>query len=587
MHRSVNDRIVGVLVVGLFLLVAIWVRCVWLQTLTPHRYLALARRQQRTTQSLRANRGVIYDRNGRVLAISMEAPSVYANARRIKNKSEMAHRLANITGTSEKMIKQRLSKDKGFVWIARQLDPSVESSIRSLQRFGVGVREEPKRIYPHGQLASHIIGFVDIDQKGLEGIELTHNGVLQGQEGWRSTLKDAKGDLLIGPWTSQTQPVDGYDVVLTIDTVVQQVVEETLDWATDEFNAKGGYVVVMDPSTGEVLAMASRPSYDANEPGKVPTEYRRNRAVTDLFEPGSVMKVLTAAALLEDGLITPEERLFCENGEYSTVGRHILHDHTPHGTMTFHDIIRLSSNIGVAKAAQRLAPEKLYSWMRAFGLGSKTGIDVPGEVSGILSKPEKWSKLTPYMIPIGQEIAVTPIQLAVMTSVIANGGERVQPYIIQRVQTSEGQIIRSTSPKLPERIISTETAAMVQHMMSSVVESGTGRLAKVQGLTVAGKTGTAQKVESNGRYSHSQFVASFVGFGPVPDSQNIWGSLTRPKFVIVISMDEPHPIYFGGQVSAPMFKRIVEQLRGYWELDKRPFTEPDVVGIDSTRDQHV
>ena len=503
---------------------------------------------------------MITDRLGRPLALSAPAPSVFANARMVSDKREMAERLADAVGRDTRMIERRLQRDKGFVWIARQVDPAATPALTGLRNSGIGLLEESKRLYPHGRLASHLLGFVDIDERGLEGLELIYNGALRGQDGWRSTLRDARGHILIGPWTDEVQPADGYDMVLTIDSVVQEVAEDTLDWGVAKYHAKGGSVIVMDPYTGAVLALANRPSYDPNTPAQTPADTRRNRAVTDVFEPGSTFKIVTASALLEEGRITPQEEIFCENGAYPTVAHHVLHDHTPHGTLAFHDVIKYSSNIGTAKAAQRLKPEELYRYIRAFGIGQKTGIDVPGEVSGLLNPPSQWSKLSPFIIPIGQEVGVTPVQLAVVTAVIANGGVRVRPFVVDRLQTADGHVIRSVGTSASTRVISPETAAVLQDMLSAVVESGTGQLANVQGLTVAGKTGTAQKLEPTGRYSHSRFVASFVGFGPVPDS----------RFVIVVCVDEPRPLYFGGVVAAPMFKRIVEQLASYWGLERTP-----------------
>ena len=552
--RPTNDRIIGTLLVGLALLGILWARCVWLQLLAAPRYTAIAESQHRAAQTLRARRGAVVDRHGRILAVSIPAPSVFANAREVSAKRDLAQRLASVVGKDAKMIQRRLEQDKGFVWVARQVDLALTPELLTLRDDGVGILEELKRFYPHDRLASHVVGFVDIDQRGLEGLELAFNGMLQGQDGWRSTLRDARGELLIGPWTTQLDPVDGYDMVLTIDGVVQQVAEEVLDWGASKYHAKGGSIIVMEPDTGAILAMANSPSYDANAPAEVQADRRRNRAVTDVFEPGSIFKIVSASALLEEGRISPEETIFCENGAWPTVGRHVLHDHRPHGLLSFHDVIRLSSNIGTSKAAQRLTPEELYRYLQAFGFGHKTGVELPGEVSGLLAPPARWSKLSPFIIPIGQEIAATPIQLAVMTAVIANGGLRVRPHLVERFQTPDGRVIRAAADPERTRIISPETARTLQHMLTSVVESGTGQLANVQGLTVAGKTGTAQKIEPTGRYSHSRFVASFVGFGPVPDS----------RFVIVVSMDEPRPLYFGGVVAAPMFKRMVEQLAGYW-----------------------
>lgn len=560
MVRPTNDRIIGAMLVGLALVGVLWVRCVWLQLLAAPHYASYALAQQQLAEPLPARRGTIYDRAGRPLAISVPVPSVYANARQVKAKGDLAQRLSHTVQGNREMIRRRLEKDKGFVWIARQVDPGLAPSLLALRSEGVGLLEEPKRFYPHGRLAGHLLGFVDIDQQGLEGLELALNGALQGQSGWRSTLRDAKGDRLIGPWTTQTDAVDGYDLVLTIDGVVQEVAEDALAWGVKKYHAKGGSVIVMDPLTGAILALANAPAYDPNHPAEASAESRRNRAVTDLFEPGSIFKVVTAAALFEEGRITPEEPIFCENGKFAIPGRHTLHDHTPHGTMPFKDVIKFSSNIGTVKAAQRLTPKELHHAITTFGFGRRTGIDMPGEVSGIVPPTNRWSKTSPYNIPIGQGVAVTPIQLAVMTAAVANGGLQVQPHIVDRLQTPEGQLVRSHVVREPVRIIRRDVAETLQSILASVVESGTGQLAKVQGLTVAGKTGTAQKIEPTGRYSHSRYVASFVGFGPVPDS----------RFVIVVSMDEPRPMYFGGVVSAPMFKRMVEQLASYWNLEREP-----------------
>ncbi len=558
-RATTDDRIIGALLIGLGLLGILWVRCVWLQLIAARRYTAVAASQHWVSATLPSRRGTIVDRAGRPLALSAPVPSVFADARRVRDKREVAGQLATLVGRDARFIQRRLERDKGFVWVARQIDPGLTPKLLVLRDAGIGIVEEPKRLYPHGRLASHLLGCVDIDQQGLEGLELAYNGVLRGHDGWRATLRDAKGDLLLGPWTSEVQPIDGYDLALTIDSVVQQVAEDALEWGVGKYHAKGGSILVMEPSTGAILAIANAPGFDPNLRGRVSPEARRNRAVTDLFEPGSTFKIVTAAALLEERRVTLDERFFCEGGAYPTVARYVLHDHRPHGMLSFHDVIRLSSNIGTAKAAQRLKPDELYRYIRAFGFGRKTGVDLPGEVNGLLAPPAQWSRLSPFAIPIGQEIAVTPMQLAVMTAVVANGGWRIRPSIVSRVQSADGRIIRSARAPEPVRVISPDTASALQTILTSVVESGTGQLAKVHGLAVAGKTGTAQKIEPGGHYSHSRFVASFVGFGPVPDA----------RFVIVVSVDEPRPLYFGGVVAAPMFKRIVEQLASYWGLERQ------------------
>lgn len=556
--RTTNERILAVLAVGLGLLGVLWARCVYLQVLDPRGYAKIADAQHRVTQPLHAIRGTITDRHGRPLALSIAAPSVFADARRVHEKSTMASRLARLTGKDAAAIRHRLERDKGFVWIARQVDYELLPTLMELRDAGIGTQEELRRVYPQGRLGAHLLGFVNVDHQGLEGLELSFNASLRGEDGITSTLRDAKGDSLVGPWTRHVEPVDGGDLALTIDSVVQQAAEEALDWGAKKFRARGGSIIVMDPYSGEILAMANYPTYDPNEPGKASPERRRNRAVTDLFEPGSIFKIVTAAALLETGKVRPEETFFCENGAWPTVSGHVLHDHHGHGTLTFREVISLSSNIGTAKAAQRLTPEELYGFIRAFGFGRKTGIDVPGEISGIVPNPKTWWKVSMYNIPIGQGIAVTPIQLAVMTSIIANGGLRVTPHVISSVRAPGGRVIRPSRRPEPERVLSYATATTMQSILTDAIESGTGQLAKVQGLTVAGKTGTAQKLEPSGRYSHSRYVASFVGFGPVPDS----------RVVITVSMDEPRTTYFGGTVSAPMFRRIIEQLAAYWGLER-------------------
>lgn len=550
----------------LALLGVLWVRCLWLQVIQSGELSRRAAAQHWVSRAVPAPRGTVYDRTGRILAMSVRVPSVFGNPRQVTS-TRLASDMASLLGQPKPLVARRLARRKGFVWLARHVDPALLPKLAMLRSEGIGVVEEVQRVYPNGRLASHVLGHVDIDQYGLEGLELALDGALQGHPGAFETLRDAKGDLLIGPWTVQREAAPGSSVVLTVDSVVQGIAEDALSFGVEKFHAKGGSVIVMDPDTGAILAMATRPTFDPHAAGRAKTEARRNRAITDLAEPGSVFKVVTAAALLEEGRVEPSEQFFCENGKYPTIGRHVLHDHRPHGWLSFHDVIAMSSNIGTAKAASRLKPDELYRYIRAFGFGSKTGIELPGEVSGIVPKPARWSKLSPFIIPIGQEIAVTPIQLAVMMSVIANGGLKVQPYLIERVEAPDGRVIRAHRAGKPERLLKPETAAALHPMLSSVVESGTGQLAKVPGLAVGGKTGTAQKLEPNGRYSHSKFVASFIGYGPVPEAAP---AAEGAKFVVVVTIDEPRPLYFGGVVAAPVFRRVVESLASYWGLKPAP-----------------
>jgi cell division protein FtsI (penicillin-binding protein 3) len=341
------------------------------------------------------------------------------------------------------------------------------------------------------------------------------------------------------------QPVDGLDLVLTIDEVIQYIAERELDKAFKKYNAKAASIVVMDPHTGRILAIANRPTYDLNRRTGVSKDAMRNRAICDLFEPGSVFKIVTAAAALEEKKVTESDVFFCENGAYRVGGR-ILHDHRPHGNLTFRQVIEESSNIGTVKIAQLLGPDALYRYIRAFGFGSKLGIDLSGEISGMISAPRSWSKTSITSIPMGQEVGVTALQLASAISVIANGGQLMKPYIVDSVRDNQGRIIKQNKPALLRKVISVDTAMRIKKILTGVVEEGTGRMGKVAGFSAAGKTGTAQKLEPNGTYSHSKFIASFIGFAPAED----------PILAIVVTVDEPHPYYFGGVVAAPVFQKV-------------------------------
>jgi cell division protein FtsI (penicillin-binding protein 3) len=315
----------------------------------------------------------------------------------------------------------------------------------------------------------------------------------------------------------------------------------------------------MDPHTGRILAMANRPTYDLNDHSNVSKDTIRNRAICDLFEPGSVFKIVTASAALEEKRVSEEDVFFCENGAYRVGGR-ILHDHTSHGNLTFKQVIEESSNIGTVKVAQLLGPDILYRYIKAFGFGSKLGIDLSGEISGMISPVRYWSKTSITAIPIGQEVGVTALQLASAISVIANGGQLMKPYVIDSVRDNQGRLVKQNKPVLVRKVISLDTAMRIKKILTGVVEEGTGKLGKVQGFSAAGKTGTAQKLEPNGSYSHSKFVASFIGFAPAED----------PLLTIVVMVDEPHPYYFGGVVAAPVFQKVAGDVIRYLKGNQIP-----------------
>ncbi|MDD5115510.1 MAG: penicillin-binding transpeptidase domain-containing protein [Candidatus Omnitrophica bacterium] len=521
---------------------------------------SLAKKQHNQFVELEPRRGTIYDCNLKAQAFNLSMDSLYAEPNTIKgrDKEEVIDKLLPILGTGRDYLKDRIYRKKSFIWLARKLPPEKSAAIKALRLKGLGFMKETKRIYPNSYLASHVIGFSGMDNVGLAGAEKDFDGYLKGTAGWAVFLRDARQNKL-DIWEKMVLPVDGMDLVLTIDEVIQYIAERELDKVFRDFHAKGASIVVMDPHTGRILAMASRPSYDLNNYSSADSAHMRNRAICDLFEPGSVFKIVTASAALEEKKITEEDKIFCENGSYR-VGGHILHDHRPHGILSFREVIEESSNIGTVKVAQLLGPDIVYQYLRAFGFGSKLGIDISGEISGMIKQPRAWSKTSISAIPIGQEVGVTALQLASAISVIANGGQLMKPYIVDSIRDRQGRVIKQNKPVLIRKVISVDTAMRIKKILTGVVEVGTGRLAKVPGFSAAGKTGTAQKLEPNGAYSHNKFVASFIGFAPAED----------PLLAIVVTVDEPRPYYFGGVVAAPVFQKVAADAIRYIKGNEIP-----------------
>jgi len=521
-------------------------RLLFIQIFRSSYLTSIAKKQHNQFVELEPRRGTIYDCNFKAQAFNLSMDSLYAEPNSIKEKDKgyIIDKLMPILGTDRAYLYDRLYRKKAFIWLARKLPPEKSEAIKALKLKGLGFMKETKRIYPNSYLASHIIGFSGMDNQGLEGIERDFDKYLKGSEGWAVFLRDARQKKL-DIWEKMVLPVDGMDIVLTIDEVIQYIAERELDKAFKAFHAKGASIIVMDPHTGRILAMASRPTYDMNNYSSSGRDSIRNRSICDLFEPGSVFKIVTASAALEEKRITEEDKIFCENGSYRIGGR-ILHDHRSHGVLTFKEVIEESSNIGTVKVAQLLGPDKVYQYLKAFGFGAKLGIDLSGEISGMIKPPRAWSKTSISAIPIGQEVGVTALQLASAISVIANGGQLMKPYIIDSIRDKDGRIIKQNKPVLIRKVISVDTAMRIKKILTGVVEEGTGKLAKVSGFSAAGKTGTAQKIEPNGAYSHSKFVASFIGFAPAED----------PILAIVVTVDEPRPYYFGGVVAAPVFQKV-------------------------------
>lgn len=530
----------------------------------------IAKKQHSLFVELQPRRGTIYDSNLKPLAVNISMDSLYASANEIPDtdKEAIIRQLSPILNVGHAYLRDRLYRKKSFIWLARKITPQQSEAIKRLDIKGLDFIKESKRCYPNGYLASQFIGFCDLDNKGLEGIELYYDKYLKGESGFALFLRDARQKKL-DLYEKTILPKDGYGLVLTIDEVIQYIVEREADEVFKTHRARGVSILVMDPHTGEILALVNRPTFDLNEYADASKESIRNRSICDLLEPGSVFKIVTAAAALEEKKVVEEDKFFCENGSYR-LANHILHDHRPHGWLTFREVIEQSSNIGTTKVAQVLGPGILSRYIKLFGFGLKLGVDLPGEISGMVREPRFWSKLSIGAIPIGQEIGVTPLQLISAISVISNGGQLMKPYIVKEIRDKHGQTIKSFSPTLIRKVISVDTAARMKKILAGAVENGTGRLARMSGFSAAGKTGTAQKLEPNGTYSHRKFIASFIGFAPVED----------PLIAIAVIVDEPRPYYFGGVVAAPAFKNIATDVLKYL---KKSQPQDQIIALNETK----
>lgn len=549
-------RLYAVIFSFLFFLLLLSFRLLYIQFFRANFLNTLAEKQHNLFTELEPRRGTIFDRKLRPLGINVSCDSLYAVPVEIKDKYGAAKQLNNILNLEMSYLLNRLNRKKYFIWIERKISDDKADKIKELGIKGLGFIKESRRFYPNKEIASQILGFAGTDNDGLEGLELGYDAYLKGEPGWLRCIRDAKQRALV--MSEKIMPArDGYDLVLTIDEVIQFIAEYELDNIYKKSRAKAATIIIMDPNTGEILALANRPTFNPENPA-ASFEERRNRAIADYFEPGSVFKIVTAAAALENGIVKESDRFFCENGEYR-VANHILHDHQSHGWLTFREVMIESSNIGVTKVAQKTGPNLIYKYAKLFGFGSRSGIDLPGEISGSLKHPSQWSKTSIGAIPIGHETGVTVLQLTNMIASVANGGLLYKPYIVKAVKDSHGEIIKEFSPVMLHRVISEDTAQRLKDILAAVVSEGTGRLAALDNFSVAGKTGTAQKIEG-GRYSHDKFIATFVGFAPVEN----------PRIAVVVMVDEPRGTYFGGTVSAPVFKNVADKVLKYLEADNFP-----------------
>ena len=537
------------------LFVALMVRLVWIQCVRHEKYAAYADRLHHTRITLPARRGLIVDRNGRTLAITTEVNSVFADPAAVRDKDRTASVLAAVLGGDVQEIRGKLDRKKRFVWIQRKVPEPQAEAISKQSLSGIGFVKEDKRSYACGRLACHVLGFVDLDNVGREGIELLFDSCLSGTPGSREVNQDGKRKHLGGPNLSYKPPTHGYSIVLTIDAVIQEILEEELDLACVKFRPIGACGVVISPATGEILAMASRPAYDPNLYGKYPIESLRNRAITDSYEPGSTFKPLVAAAGLEEKVVDVDTLFNCHHGEFR-VGARVIHDHHPYVELPFSDVVIKSSNIGMAQIGLLLGQDKLYECVQRHGFGKRTGIELPGEVSGLVSPLKKWTSYSITSIPMGQEIGVTPLQMVTAFAAYANGGMLLMPRVVKGVADNSGKRIQKLFPvPIKVRRVCRPFVARgkMDPILTRVVGEGTGRNAACRAYLVAGKTGTSQKLDENGAYSHSKYVGSFIGYAPASD----------PAICVLVMLDEPKGQYYGGTVAAPVVGNVIKRTLGY------------------------
>ena len=473
------------------------------------------------------------------------------------NKAQAAKLLSGVLNIPRELLEAKFESGATFVWVARKLPPEKREAVEALNLKGIYFQKENQRFYPKRDLAAHVLGFVDLDEKGLGGIEYELDEQIRGKSEKIIVMADARQRWFDG---GEAQRERGANVVLTLDEKVQYIAERELGAAIAKTRAIAGTVVVMNPSTGEILALANWPKFNPNAASDAPAEARMNRGVSALYEPGSTFKLITLAAAFDQGITRPEEVFDCENGAVYVAG-HRIRDHKPFGLLSVADILAKSSDVGAIKIALRLGAPKFYDYIRAFGFGQPTGVDLPGESKGILRRLENWSAISIGSISMGQEVGVTPLQLASAVSAIANGGLLYKPHVIAELRRGDKALPAEgvLAPAEPKRVIHAETAATLRQLMEGVVLHGTGPLARLDGWTAAGKTGSAQKIDpATGRYSPTQLIASFTGFAPI----------SNPAVTILVSLDSPVGQHEGGQVAAPVFKRIAEQVLPYLDVPR-------------------
>jgi cell division protein FtsI (penicillin-binding protein 3) len=555
--RSLRVKIYMMLGVYVLFVLLLAVRAFQHQVINREEYLKWARDQQLQPVKLVPLRGKIVDRRGNLLAVSLKAGSLFAHPAQVQNPERTAQILAQNLGLDAGQLLEKLKQPVSFVWLARQLPIDEAEKVKRLALPGIGVEREGRRYYPFRELAANVIGFAGVDSQGLEGVEIFREAVLKGKQGRLLLQQDARGRLLWQELYQDSREDSVKEVVLTLDVRIQHFAEEALRKAIEENGAVGGTVVVMDVNRGDLLALASLPTFNPNRFSTYPPELRRNRAITDAFEPGSTAKPFALAAALEEGLLNEEVRFNCERGKYF-FGGHWIHDIHPYDVLTLREVIVKSSNIGTAKVAEILGSQILWKYLDAFGFGKKTGVDLPGEATGTLRHWKSWTTICLANHAFGQGFSVTALQLACAYAALANGGRLVEPHVVHEIRDEKGTVLEAWKPGPERRVISARTSERVRAVLEGVVEEGTGKRAKLAGFRVGGKTGTAQKFEpALGIYSPNKMVCSFVGIVPID----------KPEIVMVVAIDEPRGRVTGGMVAAPVFQQVASKALFYRNVD--------------------
>jgi cell division protein FtsI (penicillin-binding protein 3) len=582
-------RVLNVLIFFCFWGILICGRLVWLQVICHSEWVDRAAKQQQRTFEVAPRRGVLYDRNLHELAMTVSADSIFAVPSEIgADKPETATELAAILHTdptdgftSASQMLARLNASRNFTWIARKQDAALVAKVKALNLKGIYEVKEFKRFYPDNQIAAQVLGYVGIDDNGLGGLEENFDDDLHGTPGRMLTSVDARRHVL---GSEEREPLPGENLVLTIDENIQFMAEKALDWNMERTHAQSGTVVVQDPHTGQILALAIRPTFNPNDFRHATTNLLRDHAVSDVYEPGSTFKLVTYSAALEEHVATPDGMVDCGGGQINVAGR-IVHDAPGEhfGNITVAKALAVSSDVGAIRLAERMGPDRFYKYVHGFGFGERTGIELPAETRGLLKPPRRWNPTTIGSIPMGQEIGVTPIQLITMASTIANGGMYLPPHVLlqstgdvkgdgklEPATFHPGTDLPSPLPDGAHRVVSTLTAAEMRKMMEGVVVDGTARrTAQLDGYSAAGKTGTAQKIDPRTHtYSKTNFVASFVGFAPV----------NNPAVTVAVIMDSPdHSMHFGAEASAPVFQKLAQQILEYLGVPHdEPLRSPDL-----------